>query len=112
MPSSADGGVQKYKSQIKYSDKPRLARFRSFATEFFDKCGLEGAMSTLIGDIVLNEQLKEEGERCRRDHEEKGWDEVRWCTRSTSQDGEKLEANSGGTPVETTKGRLLVVDEE
>ena len=45
MPSSADGGVQQYKSQSKYSDKPRLARFRSFATEFFDKRGLEGALS-------------------------------------------------------------------
>ena len=64
MPSSADGSVQQYKPQIKYSDKPRLARFRSFATEFFDKRGLDGAMSALIGDVVLNEQLKEEGERC------------------------------------------------
>ena len=43
VPSSAGGGVQQYKSQIKYSDKPRLARFRNFATEFFDKRGLDGA---------------------------------------------------------------------
>ena len=75
MPSSAGGGVQQYKSQIKYSDKPRLARFRNFATEFFDKRGLDGAMSVLIGDVVLNGQLSEEGERCRRDHEERRWDE-------------------------------------
>jgi hypothetical protein len=97
VPSSAGGGVQQHKSQIKYSDKPRLARFRNFATEFFDTRGLDGAVSALIGDVVLNEQLREEGERCRRDHEEKGWDEVRWRTRSASQGGEGTGDRQGRT---------------
>ena len=89
--------MQQYKSQIKDSAKPRLARFRNFATEFFDEHGLDGAMSAIIGDVVLNEQLREEGERCRRDHEEKGWDEVRWRTRSALQGGEGTGGRKGRT---------------
>ena len=54
-------------------------------------------MTALIGDVVLDEQLREEGERCRRDHEEKGWDEVRWRTRSASQGGEGTGGRKGRT---------------
>ena len=98
VPRSDGGGGQQYTSQIKYSDKPRLARFRNFATEFFDKRGLDGAMSALVVGVVLNEQLREEGARGRRDHEERGWDEVRWRTRNASQVVRGLTTGRDGPP--------------
>ena len=38
--------------------KPRLARFRDFSTKFFSKRGLDVAMESLIGSIVLDKDLR------------------------------------------------------
>ena len=39
----------KYMSQIKYSDKPRLKRFREFADALFEKRGgVDGVMGGLV----------------------------------------------------------------
>ena len=49
----------RFKSAAKYSDKPRLARFRDFAGKFFVKRGLDEAMGSLIGGVVLDTKLRQ-----------------------------------------------------
>jgi len=46
----------RFPAAVKYSDKPRLARFRDFANKFFSKRGLDVAMESLIGGIVLDKE--------------------------------------------------------
>ena len=48
----------RFQSAVKYSDKPRLARFRGFSTKIFSKRGLDVAIKSLIGNIVLGKGLQ------------------------------------------------------
>ena len=48
----------RFQSAVKYSDKPRLARFRDFADKFFSKRGLDVAMESLTGGVVLDKELQ------------------------------------------------------
>ena len=45
---------QRHKSQIRYSDKKRVARFRTYAADLYDKQGMAGKVRELIGDLALN----------------------------------------------------------
>ena len=53
----------RFQSAVKYSDKPRLARFRDFSTKVFSKRGLDVAMESLIGNIILDKDLQRRAER-------------------------------------------------
>ena len=70
--------VTRSKSQIRYGDKPRVARFREFADGALAKERFGERMERLIGTLSLPHELKEEGARDREEEEAKGWDEVNW----------------------------------
>ena len=71
--------VTRSKSQIRYGDKPRVARFREFADDALAKERLGERMERLIGALSLTHELREEGARDRDEEEAKGWDEVNWA---------------------------------
>ena len=77
------------KSQIRYGDKPRVARFREFADGILAKEQLGERMEKLIGTLSLTHELKEEGARDREQEEAKGWDEVNWPATEVEADSWK-----------------------
>ena len=68
----------KRKSQIKYSDKNRVRRFREYAGVLFEKRGMDEALDALIGDIVLDDEPLSASERDRDEEVGRGWAEVHW----------------------------------
>ena len=56
---------QRHKSQIRYSDKKRVARFRTYAADLYDKQGMAGKVRELIGDLALDDTLTELGREAR-----------------------------------------------
>ena len=68
----------RFKSAVKYSDKPRLARFRDFADKFFIKRGLDEAMESLIGGVVLGTKLQQRAALERDKAERRGWEQEHW----------------------------------
>ena len=66
---------QRHKSQIRYSDKKRVARFRTYATDLYEKKGVATKVHDLIGDIVLDDALAERGREVRDADAAAGWDE-------------------------------------
>ena len=69
---------QRHKSQIRYSDKKRVARFRTYAADLYDKQGVTEKIQELIGDLELNDTLTELGREEREAEAEKGWDTCHW----------------------------------
>ena len=57
-PHSAIKAQGRFQSAVKYSNKPRLPRFRDFSAKFFNKRGLDEAMESLIRGIILDEDLQ------------------------------------------------------
>ena len=53
-------------------------RFREYADALCVKRGMDEAMDKLIGDIVLDDELRRESERDRDDEVRRGWAEVHW----------------------------------
>ena len=77
--SSTASVVTRRQSQIRYGDKPRVARFRAFADDVFVKERLDERMQGLIGTLELTHDLREEGRRDREAEEERGWKDVNWA---------------------------------
>ena len=77
------------RSEIRYSDKQGLERFRTFAEQLYEKRGFEAKMQDLIGDVELDERLRQQGEDDRKERERRGWDAVHWRygTGSTGDEG-------------------------
>ena len=89
-------------SQIKYSDKKRVARFREYAGVLFEKRGVDAALGALIGDIVLDDELLRVS-KCDRDEERsRGWAEVHWrppharAATAAEADGRRAKDEEGG----------------
>ena len=49
--------TQRHKSQIRYSDKKRVARSRTYATDLYEKQGMSDKVHGLIGDLALDGTL-------------------------------------------------------
>ena len=77
--------------------KPRLARFRGFSTKFFSKRGLDVAMKSLIGSIVLDKDLQRRAELERDEAERRGWEQEHWRPTGAEREGAERdeEANEG-----------------
>ena len=82
--------VTRSKSQIRYGDKPRVARFREFADRVLVKERLGERMERLIGTLSLTDELREEGARDREEEEAKGWGKVNWCATEAEADSGKV----------------------
>ena len=52
---------QRHKSQIRYSDKKRVARFRDHATNLYEKHGVSTKVHSSIGYLALDGALTELG---------------------------------------------------
>ena len=79
------------RSEIRYSDKQGLERFRTFAEQLYEKRGFEAKMQDLIGDVELDERLRQQGEDDRKERERRGWDAVHW------RYGTGITGDEGGT---------------
>ena len=77
------------KSQIRYGDKPRVARFREFSDSSLAKERLGERMERLIGTLSLTDELREEGGRDREEEEAEGWGEVNWFAKEAGADSGK-----------------------
>ena len=69
---------QRHKSQIRYSDKKRVARFRNYATDLYEKHGVSDKVHGLIGDLTLDGTLTELGRVAREADAAAGWDACHW----------------------------------
>ena len=69
---------QRHKSQIRYSDKKRVARFRDYATDLYEKHGVSNKVQNLIGDLALDGTLTELGRVAREADAAAGWDTFHW----------------------------------
>ena len=78
--------VMRSKSQIRYGDKPRVARFREFADGVLAKERFGERTERLIGTLSMTHELKEEGARDREDEEAKGREEVNWAATDAKAD--------------------------
>ena len=76
------------RSEIRYSDKQGLERFRAFAGQLYEKRGLETKMQDLIGDVQLDDCLRQQGEDDRKERQRRGWDAVHWRYGTGSTDDE------------------------
>ena len=56
---------QRHKSQIRYSDQKRVARFRAYATDLYEKHGVARQVHALIGDLALDGALTKLGRAAR-----------------------------------------------
>ena len=90
----------RFQSAVKYSDKPRLARFRGFSTKFFGKRGLDVAMESLVGSIVLNQDLQRRAKLERDEAERRGWEQEHLRPTGAEREGAERseEANGSTTP--------------
>ena len=88
-----------------YSDKPRLARFRDFADKFFSKRGLDVAMESLIGGVVLDKKLQRRAALERDEAERRGWEQEHWRPADAGRDGaQRDEGECGGGPAADASG--------
>ena len=90
----------RFQSAVKYSDKPRLARFRDFSTKFFSKRGLDVAMESLIGSIVLDKDLQRRAELERDEAERRGWEQGHWRPTGAEREGAERSGEANGGTVE------------
>ena len=77
------------RSEMRYNDKQGLERFRTFAEQLYDKRGFEAKMQDLIGDVELDDRLRQQGEDDRKERERRGWDAVHLRCGTGSTDGER-----------------------
>ena len=70
--------AQRHKSQIRYSDKKRVARFRTYATDLYEKQGVAEKVRKLIGDLALDDDLIKLGREAQAADAEAGWDACHW----------------------------------
>ena len=91
----------RFQSAVKYSDKPRLARFRDFADKFFTKRGLEETMESLIGGVVLDTKLQQRAALERDEAERRGWEqehlEADWLRTRRDSEGRRGVRRRAGT---------------
>ena len=76
-------------SEVRYSDKQGLERFRTFAEQLYENRGFEGEMQDLIGDVELNDRLRQQGGDGKKERERSGWDAVHWRYGTGSTDDER-----------------------
>ena len=69
---------QRHKSQIRYSNKKRVAHFRDYATDLYEKHGVPNKVHSLIGDLALDGMLTELGRVAREADAAAGWDACHW----------------------------------
>ena len=69
---------QRHKSQIRYSDKKRVERFRKYATDLYEKEGVSDRVNGLIGDLALDGALTELGRVAREADVAAGRDACHW----------------------------------
>ena len=69
---------QRHKSQIQYSDKKRVLRFRDYATDLYEKHAVARKVHALIGDLALDGALTELGRAAREADAEAGWGACHW----------------------------------
>ena len=69
---------QHHKSQICHSDKKRIARFRTYAADLYEKQGTAGKAHNLIGDLALDGTLADVGRVAREADAEAGWGSCHW----------------------------------
>ena len=62
----------------RYSDKKRVAHFRTYAADLYEKQGVANKVHKLIGDLVLDDTLAELGREAREADEAAGWDACHW----------------------------------
>ena len=86
----------RFQSAVKYSDKPRLARFRDFADKFFSKRGLDVAMESLIGGVVLDKKLQRRAALERDEAERRGWEQEHWRPTGAGRDGAQRDEGACG----------------
>ena len=103
QPAKAKG---RFQSAVKYSDKPCLARFRGFADNFFSKRGLNVAMESLIGNVVLNKKLQQRAALERDEAERRGWEQEHWRPAGAGRDGTQRNdgACGGGLATDARSG--------
>ena len=85
--SESAAAQRRFPSAVKYSDKPRLARFRDFADKLFIKRGLGVTMDSIIGKVVLDEDLQRRAELERDEAERRGWEQEHWRPTSAGRGG-------------------------
>ena len=81
--------TKRRRSEIRYSDKQGLERFRTFAEQLYEKRGFEAKMQDLIGDVELDDRLRQQGEDDRKERERRGWDAAHWRYGTGSTDNER-----------------------
>ena len=86
----------RFKSAVKYSDKPRLARFRDFTDKFPIKRGLEEAMESLIGGVVLDTKLQQRAALERDEAERRGWEQEHWRPTGSGRDEARRDGGACG----------------
>ena len=64
-------------SQIKYSDKERVQRFRVFAEKQLRKNGFHGDMNAVLGELELTAELRDHA-REEKDRDSATWEQRRW----------------------------------
>ena len=69
---------QRHKSQIRYSDKKRVARFRVYAADLYEEHGVARQVHALIGDLALDGALAELGRAARAAGAAAGWGACHW----------------------------------
>ena len=69
---------QRHKSQIRYSTKKRVARFRDYATDLYEKHGVSDNVHSLIGNLALDGALTEPGRVAREADAAAGWGACHW----------------------------------
>ena len=77
------------RSEIRYSNKQGPGRSRAFAEQLYEKRGFEAKMQDLIGDVELDDRLRQQGEDDRKERERRGWDAVHWRYGTGSTDDER-----------------------
>ena len=85
-----------FQSAVKYSDKPRLARFRDFADKLFNRRGLDVTMQSLIGNVVLDKKLQQRAALERDEAERRGWEQEHWRPVGAGRDGVQRDEGACG----------------
>ena len=80
---------KRLRSEIRYSDKQGLERFRTFAEKLHEKRGFDAKMQDLIGHVELDDRLRQQGEDDRKERERRGGDAVNWRYGTGSTDDER-----------------------
>ena len=61
----------------------------NFSEQLYEKRGFEAKMQDLVGDLKLDDRLRQQGEDDRKERERCGWDAVHWRYGMGSTDDER-----------------------